>query len=56
MCKSNVFEFAQGTYIENCVENQCLFCNNKAIEGKEICQECEDVFKADEIYSQRIDG
>lgn len=41
------FKIAESTYKENCVENQCLFCNNKAIEDEEICQECKDGFKAE---------
>lgn len=27
--------------------SKCLFCDNEAMENKEICKECEDIFKDD---------
>ena len=46
------FEIAESKYKENSIDGQCLFCNNKAIDGEEICQECKDGFEKEAIINE----
>jgi len=46
------FKIAESTYKPNSVENQCLFCNNKALEDDEICQECKAGFEAESRFDE----
>jgi predicted amidophosphoribosyltransferase len=39
------FKVVESTYKPNSVNSQCLFCNNQAIDGEEICQECKKEFE-----------
>lgn len=45
------FEIAESKYNENSIDGQCLFCNNKTINGEEICQECKDGFEKEVVIN-----
>lgn len=51
-----MIKIAKSKYKENSIDGQCLFCNNKAIEGDEICQECKDGFEKESIINEEICG
>lgn len=46
------FEISESEYNENSIDGQCLFCNNKAIEGDDICQVCKDGFEKEAIINE----
>ncbi|NFH01337.1 hypothetical protein FC831_13800 [Clostridium botulinum] len=46
-----MIKIAKSKYKENSIDGQCLFCNNKAIDGEDICQECKYGFEEEAIIN-----